>query len=487
VKRTPVAPLAILALGLVMALPAMAQKYVFPGKEIPAPCVDCLGKNAAGIPNKDLPTWPYADPFVRHVGRYVDSTTTGNVQNLGIRTVRAGMIRVSPATNRVYIALGEAVGGYSLDSLFDTTLALPLIDVGDLPLAKRPTGRSPLEMVAPPQSLFYAESALSGWFWQILDAQRVLTDFDADDRGLVYVGTYDFGWGIERDTPAVSMMPMQFVQQVQNTPHAVNTVFSLKVGDKYYAVVSQNVASAGKHTIYDVTQVPVAGGLPVVASRPVVKTRRPVWNPIWPRTSSGIVAWAKYDATERLAILDTAGHVRIFDYWSFVHGFGPRADYAPSSTAKAFADMAFDESGTLWIAEGPTIRNSAQPTQNVLYRVSANGSGYTKDTVDVYGGAFAPQKISAGGGYVVVAGKAPDQKNVLTGDLRLINVAGATPRLMSTGDFIRRYYHAAPATYADPGIYVDNWAVQLIRRNGTTYLLYSAGGLGDVFELQSPN
>jgi len=484
-RRNPVAPLAILTVAMTLALPATAQRYVFPGKDTPAPCVDCLGKNAAGIPNKDLPTWPYSDPFVRHVGRYVDSTTTGNVQNLGIRTVRAGTIRVNPATQRVYVALGEAVAAYALDSFFDNTLAQPLIDVGDLPIGKRPSGRDPLEVVAPPQSLFYAESPLSGWFYQILDTQRVLTDFDTDDRGLVYVSTNDYGWGVERDTPAVMMMPMQFVQQVQNTPHAANTLFSLKVGDKYYAVVSQNVATAGKHTVYDVTQVPVAGGLPVVASRPA-KTRRPVWNPVWARTSSGILAWAKYDASERLAVLDTAGHVRIFDYWSFVHGFGPRADYVPSSSAKAFAGLAFDEAGTLWIAEGPSLRNSGQATQNVLYRVSPNGSGYTKDTIDVYGGPFAPQKISAGGGYVVVAGKAPDEKNALTGDLRLIDVAGATPRLVPAGDFIRRYYHAAPPAYADPGIYVDNWAVQLIRHNGTTYLLYSAGGLGDVFELQNP-
>jgi hypothetical protein len=474
-------------LAVTLAVPAMAQTYVFPGKNVPAPCTDCLGKNAVGMPNKGLPTWPYTAPFVRHVGRYVDSTTTGNIQNWGIRTVRAGAIRVNPATNRLYIALGEAVGGFALDTFFNDTLTHPMLDVSALPLGKQPGGRLPLELVAQPDSLFYAESPLSHWTWHLLDAQRVLTDIDADDRGLVYVGTYSFGWGIERDDSPLTLVPMAFVAQVENTPHFVNTVISLKTGGRYYAGVSQNAFSAGKNTVYDVTQIPVAATGPVrVSSRPVT-TRRVVRNPIWLRSNSGIVAWAKYDAGERLAILDTAGHIRIFDYSSFVTNFGPRADFAPSSATKAFVDLAFDESGTLWIAEGPAARYASQPTQNMLYRARDNGTSYTKDAIDVYGGAFAPLKISAAAGYVVVAGKAPDEKNVLGGEIRLVNVAGAAPALVPAGDFIRRFYHTAPAGFADPGNFVDTWAVKLVRQGGSTYLLYSAGGLGDVFELQSAN
>src|SRR6185295_2264571 len=156
-----------------------------------------------------LPTWPFAAPFVSHVGRYVDSTTTGNVQNLGIRTVRAGTVRVNVPKNRIYIALGEAVAGYALDTFFTTKVPKPPVAVSALNLGKTPKGRSPLETVAKPDSLFYAESPLSGWATQPVDAQRVLNDYDSDDRGLVYIGTIQLGWGIARDLGTLNGSPME--------------------------------------------------------------------------------------------------------------------------------------------------------------------------------------------------------------------------------------------------------------------------------------
>jgi len=469
----------VLLLSLALVLPASAQRYVYPAKKTPAPCTNCLGKNAFGVANKNLPTWPYDVPFVRHTGRYVDSTTTGNVQNLGIRTVRAGTVRVNKARNKIYITLGEAVGGYPLDTFFSSVLARPMIPVSGLPVGKVPSGRLPLELVAKPDSLFYAESPFSGWVWEAVDTQRVLTDFDSDDRGIVYAGTYQLGWGLARDLSRVSGVAMEYLVQVESTPHVANTVIALKTGGKYYAVVSQNTAGAGMHTIYDVSRIPVpaAGPQPIV-SRPTAKQ-----SPLWTLRNAGIVTWAKYDASERLAILDTAGHVRIFDYAAFVNGGAPRVDFAPSSTAKQFTDLAFDESGVLWLAEGPGARYASVPTINVLYRAAVSGATYVKAAFNAYGGAFAPQKIAAGGGYVVVAGRAPDAKGVLGSELRLFRATGAAPRLVPTGDFIRRYYDAAPAGYADPGPYVGTWGVSLIAQGTTTYLLYSAGGLGDVYEL----
>jgi len=482
VKRTVVAIL----VSLVLAMPATAQRYVFPGKKTPAVCSKCLGKNAFGVPNKDLPTWPYDAPFLRHAGRFVDSSTTGNVQNAGLRTVRAGTVRVNRAKNRLYITLGEAVGGYVLDTFFEERLGRPMIPVSGLPLGQTPTKRTPLETVAKPDSLFYAESPFSGWVWSSVDIQRILTDFDSDDRGFVYIGTYQLGWGITRDLSRLSGVAMEYVVQVQSTPHVANAVISLKSGGKYYAVVSQNTVGAGRHTIFDVTKIPVPAAGPVqLAARPAV-TKPPAVNPVWSSKNSGIVTWAKSDARERLAILDTAGHVRIFDYAAFLSGAAPRADFIPVSAAKAFVDLTFDEAGTLWIAEGPTPRYANPQNFNALYRAKESGAGYTRETVDVFGGPFTPFKISAAAGYVVVAGKAPDAKNVLGAELRLLNVT-ATPKLVPTGPFIRNFYAAGPAGYADPGETVDTWAVTLVSQGAATYLLYSAGGLGDVFQLPNAN
>ncbi|MFP5246761.1 MAG: hypothetical protein ACLGH0_08710, partial [Thermoanaerobaculia bacterium] len=416
-----------LLLGVCVSSPLLAQSYVYPSKDVASKCESCL------VPNVGLPAWPYSTPLVRHVGRYVDSTTTGNVQNLGIRTVRARAIRYAPATNRIYIALGEAVGGYKLDSFFTTKLPQAMTTVNNLHIGGRVGGRLPYEKCALPESLFYAEAPFSGWTTAWIDAQRILSDFDSDDRGYVYIGTIPFGWGIAEDAKNDGTH-MAFVAQILD-PIAPDSMISLESGGKYYVVISQNPRGGGKHAIYDVTK-------PAEPVLTVARTKNP---------EDGIKSWSKYDFSKRLAIIDTLGNIRIFDYDAFLTGGQPRATYSPSP-GKSFAAIAFDPLGNLWIAE-----TTSSVGTNVLQRARPSGAGYVRESFNVYGGAFAPEQIDASRGYVIVAGRA--LLNGVSGrELRLISLGAGIPRLVPLGPFFRNYYDQAPADYADPGTYVGTQA-----------------------------
>lgn len=453
----------VLLASLAIASSAAAQKYVFPGRSALTPtiCTTCLGQNAG------LPTYQYDRPIFAHAGRYVDSTTTGNIQNVGMRTVRARQIRVNPARNRVYVALGEAIGAYDLDTFFTTHLRKPMDTMKSLQFTSTIGGRDPLEAVSLPQQYFYAESSLSGWSYSFQDAQEILTDFDTDDRGHVYIGTHYFGWGISHDAGLTDRGHFGYRFQAQPSIRPL-VVFAFRKGDTYYAVIAESVRSAGAHVIFDVTnpEVPVE-----IATREKNADKQH-------DDKYGIVAWSKHESSERLALLNTDGHVRIYDYTLFLADGEPLADYTPAA-GKKFAGISFDEDGRVWIAE--TADNAI--TTNVLHRATPAGGSYTKTTFDVYGSAFAPDAITAGGGFVAVSGRSTLDGSAEPGDMRLLRITNGEPALVPDGGFFRRYYAVPPAGYADPGTYTALHSMRLLEQGSKTYLMYSARGLGDVYEL----
>jgi len=455
--------LSALLVCLVTAGHAAAQLYALPGRKSTSPtqCFTCLGSNV------NLPTWQYDRPLFAHAGRYVDSTTTGNIQNVGMRTVRARQIRVSEDHNRIFIALGEAIGSYRLDTFFTTHLRKPLGTMSQLQVTGAAIGgRSPLEKVSVPHQFFYAEmSSSSGWTTGFQDAQEVLTDFDVDDRGYVYIGNHYWGWGISHDNGAENGSHMAYMFQQRELSIRPVTVFAFKRGATYYAVVSETVRSAGAYVLYNVTnpQVPIEIAL------------RNKTNKLHD-DKYGIIAVAKYGAGERLGLINTDGHVRIYSYEGFVNDEAPLADYTPSA-GKRFSSVAFDGTGRLWITE-----TSDQIVTNVLHRATPSGSLYTKETLDVYGTAFSPEHLDVSTDYVAVGGRSL-LDGVNGGDMRLYRIVNGSLELMDDGGFFRRYYHVAPAGYADPGIYTAMHSFKLVEQGGKTYLVYSARGLGDVYEL----
>jgi hypothetical protein len=438
---------------LLIATTAAAQNYPLPGSKS-APLVICTGCPGGSV---GLPTYPYGTPLVKHVGRIVDSFNTISVQNAGMRTVRARAIRVAPGRNRLYIALGEAVGAYKLDTFFTGKLPQGMVAVNTMVTGSIYQGRSPLERVAKPDSFFYAEAKGSGWITALIDSQKHLNDFDVDDRGYLYVATVYFGWGIHLDpgTTTGAQLPPVLAQVADEA----STIVSLKSGTRYYVYLS----GTQKGTLYDVTD-------PVLPSY--------VTNRLG--TTNTVLGWAKYEAGSRVAFLNGDGHVRVYTNDAVVAGGAPLADVTPAA-GKKFADLSFDDDGNLWLAEAGT---GTIVTSNLLWRLTPTGDAYAATQLNVYGSVFAPTHIHASAGYIALAGRGLDGGAVPATELRLLKMVDGVPQLLDTDNFFRKYYHAAPAGYAQPvQTYMTPKAVRIMAQGGHTYLIYNANGLGDVFEI----
>jgi hypothetical protein len=442
---------ALLLLSIaVSATSAWAQNYPYPGavSDPPVICTGCPGTNSAGEVNADKPTFPYDTPLSLHTGRFVDSSNTQNLQV--VRTIRSGKVRVAPsARNRIYLALGGAVGAYTLDTFFSGKLAQPMVAVNTV-FGSAP-GRTVYEKLAKPDRYFYAESGQSGWSTPSFDVQDVLFDFDTDDRDDLYLATA-FGWGIASDPGGADGSHLPFVAQVTADNDAINALFSMRNGSSYYVYHSN---ASDRATLWDVTTAasPVSSGLRSGSTK-------------------AFKAWSKYEATQRVALLNLDGHVRIYDYAGLIANAAPLADLT-ASAGKFFADLSFDDDGNLWLAEST---NSA--TTNLLRKATPAGEVYTTATFDVYGpDGFSPRTIHASGGYIAVGGR-----TAVGSDLRLLKVVAGSPQLQDTAGFFEKYYHRAPSSYAQPG-FSTLWNVRLVTQGAKTYLFYSDHGLGDVYEI----
>jgi PKD repeat protein len=457
---------------------SLAQNYPLPSKvgEPAAVCTACPGNNAASEPNTGKPTVAYDAPLSDFVGRIVDSNSTGGYQHDpivgGFRTARAGFVR--PAFNtrgtappRLYIAIGQAIGAYSLDTFFTTKLAggvVPLNAVADLKPQTR-TGRTPIEKISPFDAYFYPETKGTGWSTPLNDNIDRLHDLDFDDRGFVYGAFDEFGWGIVTDHGEKSMAHFASVVQVPADLNGINPrlMIVLKSNSKYYATISDpNVAT--RSTIYDVTN-------------PAVPLPYGGASGLRDGAANGISAWSKHDDARVLALLNGDGKLRLYDYDTFVAGGAPREVHTPSS-GHFFKGLSFDDQGNLWVAESAT-----RPTSCAVIKLAPAGGSYTKTTFTPFPEDFAPRFLNAGAGYLAVGGQVTSGGD-RTNEVFLFKIENGGLRYLDTNKFFRQYYHAAPSGYAGPGGYTDPpQAVQIIKYGTKTYLMYNAFGLGDVYQL----
>lgn len=447
---------ALLALS---ATPALAQDHPFPGSKSASPvlCTNCPGTNTHGEQNNGKPTYPYDTPLLAHVGRLVDSSNVLNYQNIGIRTVRAGKIRVAPSRNRIYVQLGEAVGVYALDTFFTSRLAQPLVLVNKIATGNSYRNRPELEKVHEPDGFFYAESPYSGWTISVLDSQKHLNDFDVDDRGYFYAASVYFGWGIHRENQDNTGDHLPFVAQLQQQDS--DSIFAFRSGTMYYAAVSKTARDQSTLTLFDVT-IPAS---PVIAATRLGQ-------------SHAVQVWAKDDTNERLALVGVDGVLHIHSYSGFVAGESALATLTPP-TGKTFADVTFDEAGNVWAAEASISGSSV--TTNPLWKLTPAGTGYIATSFDVYGGAFRPSALHVGSGYIAVGGR-----DAAGYDVRLLRIGSGGPELINTDGFFQKYYSVSPAGYAIPNFrYILPRAVRLITQGANTYLIYNAGGLGDAYRI----
>jgi hypothetical protein len=441
------------------SLTLSAQNHPMPGAQSDPPviCTGCPGTNTEGELNAGKPTYPYDSPIKLHAGRIVDSASTATVQDFGMRTVRAGIVRT--ASGRIYLALGATVGAYTRATFFSGKLLQPMVAVNTISTGKTYGGRNPFEKLAKPDRFFYAEASSSVWARPLVDSNTVLNDFDVDDRGLLYIGTQNFGWGIVSDPGDATGTLLPTVTQVFPSD-ATQKLLSLRNGSAYYAYLSETASS----TLFDVTT-----------------PASPVSGPERNGSSNAFTQWSKYESGSRVALRNADGHVRVYTYADLIAGNAPLIDVTPS-VSRQFADLSFDDDGNLWIAESGTSTNVVS---NVLWKLTPTpNSTYNTTTFAVYGQVdFSPSTIHASAGYIAVGGRVLDGA-AKRNDLRLLRVTGGTPALLDTEDFFLKYYDRAPAGYAEPGIHASTLErVRIIAEGGKTYLFYNTLGLGDVYEL----
>jgi hypothetical protein len=435
-----------------------------PGKGVDVVCSTCIA------PNAGKKTAGFNDPIAAYVGRYVDSANTRNVQNVGMRTVRAQRIRVSYPRKRIFVEYGETVAAFPIAQFLTNVAVATLPGVGVMK-----TGATvkrlgdPIEVVAKPSTFFYAEAAASEWQVALQDTQETLTDFDADDVGFVYPGTLSWGWGISKDEnefPDTRHMVTRV--QVKDAPLVPMSVVFMKVGTVPFVCVSDGsvVSSTAKSlAIYDTSN----------RSHPVLKEVRK-------GKVNGIVLWARHQPGQRVAVVNADKTLRIYAYDAFIANGAPLLTQA-AATGKTFRDLSFDEKGVLWAVESA----GTPAAGNKLWQFTPSGAGYTKTAHAVFPDAFAPEKVAARKGYIAVGGNASGSKT----ELRLFRQDSAgVPQFLDTNNFFYRYYHdkTPPAGFASASTYnpayTSLYALHILEWETKLYLLYSANGLGDVYQLK---
>ncbi len=443
---------------------ALAQNTPEPGSvaEPAVPCTGCPGTNDG------KPTYPYDVPLSDHVGRIVDSLTTANVQNLGMRTLRAEKVRMQPSRDRVYIQLGSTIAAYTLSTFFTGTLQQPMVTVNTLqtggPQAYTRFG-DPFERLARPDAFIYAESNVSGWTFGLQDSQLQLSDFDSDDRGYVYLSTISFGWGIHFDDGRTNAKHLPFVFQDANNLD-MDSLFTLKSGDQYFVVGG----NSDHRWVFDVTN----------PTTPTMTTHR----------DGGIARWAKLEGGDRIAIYDvvrtstgSVGTLRIYTTAALLTGGAAIAEY-PLPNLRSFTDFSFDEDGNLWATE--RLQSGPGGWLWKLAPAASPNPSYVKTVSEA--GMMTPMAVHAAAGYLAIAGSdtEPDDTTVAQ-ELHLYKLVNGTPQLVDTHSYFRRHYYRAPEGYgyanARSPSYLGVRDLFIVPQNGLTYLMYNAGGLGDVYEL----
>ena len=483
--RSKIVPAALFALlSAAIAVPSFAQNYPFPSKvgELPIIiCTACKSLNSAGQPNVGKPTWPYDDPLVAFAGRMVDSQATPNIQNLGMRTLRAGIVRTAytqrgaaPPTVYVYIGLAT-LGAYRLDS-FPPGRRSPMVPVSSLASTRVGLRKDGPEKVARPNAFVYPEAPRSGWQVPFVDSIERLKDFDFDDRGYVYIAYDVFGFGIVRDpgqsgTGTGTLQLVAGSQQIESLGDIQpDKIIAVKTSDgRYYAAVSYSSNSNAGLRIFDVTN-PARPSLTVHTTGPA--TRQTV-----------IRDWARDDGKRIVAVVANDGVLRIYTYDAFARNAPPV--HSKTSTTR-FLSMAFDEGGALWVAEAPRDKKGKAQVRRLVF--TADGR-LVETLFQPFPETFEAIKMHVRNGYLAAVGKVQRGKNTRPNGFlfRIENPGGGVATKLTnldTRDFFLKYYHAAPSGFAQPAGYTSSpQDIHILTTGGKTYLMYMVYGLGDVYEI----
>jgi PKD repeat protein len=457
---------------LAAASSALAQSYAFPAStpNTDVPCTTCPGR-------ENLLTIGYP-PVLRFVGRWCDAEIEHDYQ-ANFRTAHPRLARVVTGKNRIYTLLGSALAVYDTDRFFSRLSSTPqeaMVSATQVPTSGG-SGRSP-SFFGPPEvflwwdAFFYAEYG-GGWITPFEDGLERLFDFDWDDRGNAYLAYTAFGWGIVKDSGDMGGGWLRSLSQtVKSNSLAPDHIMALKTSDgKYYAAVSSKDSSSLLQ-IWDVQD-------------PAAPVKQPEIN------GRSFYLWAKDSTGLRVGIVEYSGGLSIFTTDAFVRTGTPIAHF---------------EGGG-----GGTFRTITSDGTN-FYAYGASGSGPFIDVISPSGSTYVekrypcngygvPYGMHYGDGYLALYGDelAADSVHPTSAgaaNLRVYKVGPGTlteipfeiPVPGKPGKqlpFWSMYYGAnAPQGYARPAknIFED---VTPVKIGSKIYLIVSAYGLGDVWELKA--
>lgn len=434
-----------IVIGLFIASSALAQSYALPSKT-PDAQVPC----AAGCSIVTPPpmTVGYKLPIKTFTGRFLDSSGV-SAWFKPFRTARANFVLVKPELDRIYFRYGEGtVVAYKLSTFFTRLEAgESLVFPQSIPPYATQQRGGHTELFLRWDAYFNPELG-GGWITGNADGGTRLTGFDVDDQQYVYVASTMYGWGIVQDGPfGMSSVMQRYPGGAGDaTP---GKIAALKGATRYYAYLS------GNQPLWDVTD-----------------RAHPVLLPV---TAPLMAAFAKNAAADRVAIVNAQTT--------------SLAIYSADTLAAGGAPLFTDPSGGYqWVTGDGSdfFALGYDAGARVIVVVVPTATGYAiQGKYPIGNPPMDVTSIHYGSGYVVLTGTSGSW------DLRLFKVgSNLIPTRVITdsspadpfASYFRSYYGAAPVGYVTPG-YINPLDGTVYKAGAKTYLIFCAGGVGDVYEL----
>jgi len=454
-------------LVIATAVGAYAQPYwslpsATPNTDVP--CTGCGGTREGKL----TPGYP---SVLRYVGRFDDSDSETDYQE-AFRVGRARGAFFAPERNRAYFVIGSALAAYNIDNFFSKVSAhASLSPASALSFNSAPRFRDRgTELFLYWDRFFYAEH-VGGWNTPPQDGTDRLfrTGIDWDDRNFCYLAYTVFGWGMVTDNPLLTDGGMM----ENTTPIAqffpdVNpfTVVSVKTSDGSYFALTTGQNGA-KTEVWNVTD-----------PRHAVKMadqNRSIWQ--FGKNSNG----------SRIGVLQSDYVGKIYTADALARGAAAIQDVVAPAPGAYFA-MDSDGTNFYYFAKSNGVGLITVMSPN------ANG-GYDRKDYPVLDDAGKPVPYStvagirAGGGLLAIFGT-----EAVTRNIRLFKLTNGVPTAISLdnvvngkhGQFFAQYYaNDSPGSdYVHPDR-IEFMDVTPYKYNGKTYIIVSAAGLGDVWEVKS--
>lgn len=450
----------LLAAAFSSGAPTFAQKWILPAKspQTPVACPSTICKNGS--------VWlaPYQLPVASFVGRFLDSSSTGDYYRSPIATIYAMRVKSLPGSDRFYLHMNASVAMYKKGSFIDRLASGEAMGVASsFPGAAgtRPYGD---ERILWPDAVFAAAYGQPAWVIPTNDFAPALGAIDIDDQGYVYLGYWEYGMGIIRDQEG-GLVPVSQTFPDELVPKFVIAMKSS--AGRYYLLASDTYS---RSVLYDVTN----------RSAPALQPGGRV---------GAIFDGAKNVEQDRIALVDTSGVLKILSADALAAGSSaPLNTFTPTDGGR-FYFVVSDGTNFYGVSRGPADGTS-------ITTFTPSGGAYSASqryalSVRSRGAValFNPTSANYSDGYLTIGG------GYGTRELRVFRVsAGAAPAEIDLKDYFRNAYADPPPwngmTFGTAASVLGAGYNQLVsgsmmRVGNKEYLLVNAKGLGDVYEIDT--